>query len=185
MTSASTGRSLLRSVQECAYENGVTAHCLPATTFEWQEKAPEFVTEPLQFHNGTSWEIKLAAERFLSHVLPHGDANGDGVKDWDGWYTNAEGQITPGVGNPADNCHTKFNTLAVRCHDFDFDADGLTDRFQHSAGGLQVKSAASTVWINTGISSGIFSSGNAPMNTSVTCQLRRLTALPSTPLITG
>ena len=125
--SASTGRSLLRSVTECAFENGVTAHCLPATDFEWQEQAVQFEMEKLQFHNGTDWQVVHDDKRWLHDVVPHGDMNGDGVKDWTDFTINAEGQGSSTSDNYVANCYRPINSHYLICLEADFDADGKTD----------------------------------------------------------
>ncbi len=136
--SLSSSRSLLRGVQECAFENGVTAHCLPPTTFEWQEATPRYVGERLQFSDPnnliqgtvdptTGREIIHIDERKLQDVMPHGDQNGDGVKDWAGLTVNAEGEVTGTHANTLANCFRSSNAIAVTCLQADFNADGLTD----------------------------------------------------------
>jgi YD repeat-containing protein len=164
--SLSTSRSLLRSVEECAYKNGIK-NCLPLTTFEWQESAPQYVTEQLQFHTGSSWEIKLANERWLHKVMPSGDDNGDGVKDWPTWSANAEGQITETFATNITNCFRKLGSFTPACLEVDFNADGLTDSFRRNNNKLEVKeNLPDKGWISTGInwdSAGLAATADNPI----------------------
>ncbi len=148
--SASTNRSLLRSVQECAYLAAVQ-HCLPATTFEWQEHTPQYVTEKLEFDNNGTPLFPHETERWLHNVMPHGDVNGDGVKDWTDWYVNAEGEVTGTHANTLANCYRKKNSFTLTCLEVDFDADGLSDSFRRNNDKLEVMRANSGGWITTGI----------------------------------
>jgi RHS repeat-associated protein len=155
-TSLSTGRSLLRSVEECGYQSA-TPFCFPATEFEWLESAPDYVTEELQFTDpnnvvsGSGPVFPHADKRWLHNVLPQGDVNGDGVKDWPGYYVNAEGQITGAHGNPLANCFQVFNSVYLKCIQGDFNLDGLTDSFRQNNNNFEVRMAGGTSWINTGI----------------------------------
>jgi hypothetical protein len=152
--SASTSRSLLRSIQECAYEGGTVQHCLPETQFTWQEQAPQYVTEPLEFDNHGTPLLPHENDRWLHDVIPHGDNNGDGVKDFSDWYVNAEGEVIGQNANPAANCFKLLNSWVMTCLDADFDADGRTDSFQRNetTDTLEIAYAdAPTNWIDTGI----------------------------------
>ena len=158
VASLSTNRSLLRSVQECAYKDGVTAHCLPPTTFEWQEAAPQFVKERLQFYDpnnqipgGSNPEIVHADKRWLHEVMPHGDQNGDGVKDWTDMYVNAEGEVIDTHSEILANCFLPTFSLAITCLDADFNADGLSDSIRSKNGKFQIKLAGSKKWTSTGV----------------------------------
>ncbi|HEV8695378.1 MAG TPA: SpvB/TcaC N-terminal domain-containing protein, partial [Lysobacter sp.] len=72
--SASTGRSLLRSVQECGYV-ATTATCRPATQFTWQEGAPKF---QWRLNPGQVANLGSGLGRFGRTV---GDFNGDGASE--------------------------------------------------------------------------------------------------------
>ena len=148
--SLSTGRSLLRSIEECAYQNAV-AYCLPKTEFTWQEQAPQYVTEQLQFTDAGTPTNVHADKRWLHEVLPHGDVNGDGVKDWTDWYVNAEGEKTGDHANTLANCYRPVGSFYYTCLEADFDADGLTDSFRKNNDKFEIRFADSGVWINTGL----------------------------------
>ncbi|MGB5347677.1 MAG: SpvB/TcaC N-terminal domain-containing protein, partial [Woeseia sp.] len=157
--SLSSKRSLLRSVQECAYEAGVR-HCFPATSFEWQEHAPQYgiaggAPETLKYFNGSSWQAIHADKRWLHDVIPNGDVNGDGVKDWPGITVNAEGQRTDSHDPTIlANCFTPLGSAYLKCLQVDFNNDGLTDSFRKNNGKFEVKAtvlSGSSSWINTGV----------------------------------
>jgi RHS repeat-associated protein len=176
--SASTGRSLLRGIEECAYLNGTEAHCLPPTTFDWQERATQYVAEPLQFEDpeglsnsgcgaGTeNREVVLCGKRWLHEVMPHGDANSDGVKDWPGLHVNAEGVITETRTESFSNCFRKPNSLALTCIEGDFNVDGRTDGFRRNNNTFEIRFEGTTNWINTGLpwnTSGASATADTPL----------------------
>ena len=155
--SQSTERSLLRSVQECAYD-GATPHCLPASNFEWQEAPPQYVVEQLQFFDpdnlvagGSNPEIIHADKRWLHEVLPHGDQNGDGVKDWTDLDVNAEGEITGTHATNLANCLRPANSFSQICLEADFNADGLTDSFRRYNSKFEIKLSPGGGWLATNL----------------------------------
>ncbi len=149
--SLSSNRSLLRSIEECAYKLSEIA-CLPPTTFEWQESAQQFVTEQLQFSDEDGdTAIVHESERWLHDVLPHGDANGDGVKDFADHFVNAEGEITGTHSNSISNCYKPRLSFNLVCFDPDFNADGLTDSFRRNNNKLEIQLNGSSTWVNTNI----------------------------------
>ena len=173
--SDSSARDLLKSVQECAYDP--SSHCLPVTTFEWQERAVEYVSERLQFFDPsnlisgipdslTGGEIVHEDKRALHQVLPRGDTNGDGVKDWDGFQVNAEGQVTETEAISLHTCFKKANSWGMTCLTGDFNADGRTDHFRQYNNKLQIAytdpDLSALVWFDSGLSwdGGAFPSQN-------------------------
>jgi RHS repeat-associated protein len=148
--SKASGRSLLRKIQECGYNSG-RSKCLPATTFEWQEKAPEYVLEPLQYSENGSKHIISTEKRWISDVMPVGDTNGDGVRDWPNVYVNAEGEKVGNHAHQVGNCFAMAYSYEARCLDADFNSDGLSDSFIKNNNQLQIKYANTNTWINTGI----------------------------------
>ena len=153
----------MRSVTECGWKDAVK-HCLPATVFEWQEAAPRFEVEQLQFTeaDGTP-SIIHQDKRWLHDILPHGDANGDGVKDWVDWHVNAEGQMIRPHENEIANCFRPLGSFYLKCLQADFNSDGLTDSFRRkdrvapAIDTVEIRftplpgSTASPPWIDTGI----------------------------------
>lgn len=71
--SSATKRSLLRSVTECAYKNSVK-HCLPATTFSWQDSAMKYTLQARSNWETSGWVTDSA--------LPVVDVDGDGRKEF-------------------------------------------------------------------------------------------------------
>ncbi len=71
--STSTGRSLLQSVADCAYD-GANWVCKPPTTFEWQQGAP---THALKMAN---LPTEVAGTAVMA-MMPAGDMDGDGATE--------------------------------------------------------------------------------------------------------
>ena len=178
--SQSTSRDVLTSIQECAYENGITARCLPTTDFEWQVGDQSIVVQRLQFFDPNNLiqgdagtdpgaEIVHDDKRALHQVLPRGDTNGDGVKDWDGIQVNAEGQITDIDPISLDTCFKRANGWGLVCLAGDFNADGRTDSFRQNNNKFElsytVDDGQTPIWINTGLDwrGGATSTDDAPL----------------------
>ena len=141
-------RSVLKSISECAYQGGAP-YCLPTTNFTWQEQAGQFVPEPLTFFDNGTAIMPLSAERWLHSVLPQGDVDGDGVKDWPDLYVNAEGQKTGSHINRLANCFRQGNSWALTCLQVDFDIDGISDSFRTNGTYLEIRSEPDGNWLNT------------------------------------
>ncbi len=136
--SLSTERSLLKSIQECS--NG---QCLLPTNFEWLESDTQYVLEKVPFEDHS--------KRWLDKALPHGDFNGDGIKDWAEKYINAEGEVTGSHSSYYSNCYRPQNGFTMSCLDADFNQDGKTDKFKKISNKLHIQYTDSSAWINTGI----------------------------------
>jgi len=148
--SLGSSRSLLKSVQKCGYKAGMRK-CLPTTTLEWEDKAPEFVLEKLGYtENGQMFEM-LQNKRWLHDVLPHGDTNGDGVRDFPNIYLNAEGEKKEVHNEALSTCFKLPNAFQLSCIEVDLNADGLTDSFRENNNALEIKYTNTNTWINTGI----------------------------------
>ncbi len=141
-TSGSSGRTLLSSITACAHQGGTLCH--QPTTFDWSDEAISFKTEMLTDSAGTelfpardvedlNGNISKAAEN-LFNVIPRGDSNGDGVRDMQGYYLNAEGDSSP---NPlgVSNCLSNSWLGGYQCMTADFDLDGKTDQWLVGPGG--------------------------------------------------
>ncbi len=141
-TSASTGRSRLVAVQECAFDSPATPTCLPATEMFWQEGQNEF--EPSAIWLGLNAGPGGALTYSDRNEQFTGDFNGDGLSDlmWNrnGWqvalstgagfsrpttWLSANGG--PG-GVPTNNPEAKHQFVA------DFNGDGLSDLIWHFNG---------------------------------------------------
>lgn len=153
--SLSTGRDLLRDVTECGYE-GATPRCLPATDFEWQEKATDYVdAAEVEFFSAGSPVKVHDFENGLHNILPRGDTNGDGVKDWDGYQINAEGEIISTDSIELHTCYKRPNSYGLVCLTGEFNADGRTDSFRQNNDKFEISYAVdqgqTPTWINTGL----------------------------------
>lgn len=134
--SLSSGRSILRSVQECVDKNSQT-FCLPETSFNWQEAETQF--ELVELNN--------AADGYISEMKQTGDFDGDGRKEYLVYgSTNAlvsfdadgnmvEWDISNIIG--ADSSTTarmsRFQTAQ-----FDWNNDGRTDLLHYDDSGQLV-----------------------------------------------
>ncbi|NVJ65334.1 MAG: VCBS repeat-containing protein [Gammaproteobacteria bacterium] len=155
--SAATNQSLVESIQECAYKNGISS-CLPKTDFNWQDAPMTYELEPftLTMENGNTispyqgYSITDPRAPNVSHnsvlfdeIMPRGDLNGDGVKDWygsnspshpKGYFFNAEGKQGVEHGFSANNCGVPFAYREeLACSFADFNMDGRTDVWIGSA----------------------------------------------------
>nr|WP_256489636.1 fibronectin type III domain-containing protein [Pleionea sp. CnH1-48] len=161
--SLSSGRTLLRSVEECGYLESV-AHCLPSTTFEWQEAAPKYVLEKVEFNDGGTTHAAHNAE-LIADIIPKADINGDGTKDWpakdsnfdgvldqQGFMVNAELGLKARHLEEFGGCfHKSLLSFNRTCMAADFNQDGKTDVFKIDDGNLLLRYTGTTQWIDTGI----------------------------------
>ncbi|WP_218417903.1 RHS repeat-associated core domain-containing protein [Alteromonas lipotrueae] len=146
--SRTSGRDLLSDIQECGYTSG--AVCKAKTTFNWSDDTPAISFEPFSFDS----KAMYATEDRIANILPRGDINGDGVRDWKGFFVNAEGEKTGTTSKSLNPCHTNFYKRIVVCTEADFNLDGLTDDWRNNNGSLELKYSSktnSTSWMNTGI----------------------------------
>ncbi|WP_197412268.1 RHS repeat-associated core domain-containing protein [Rheinheimera sp. EpRS3] len=146
--SSTSGRSLLRNITQCGYQDGVAAACLAPTVFDWLDAEQDVQLQAFNFGSGMAYPN--VAE--LAEILPRGDVNGDGVRDWPGRYVNAEGGSTGTHNLALKPCYKNFYLLKTPiCTDADFNLDGLTDDWRRSSGGqLQIKYTGGS-WFSTGI----------------------------------
>ena len=145
--SQASNRSLIYSITQCGYHNGSLVSCLKPSEFDWHDAGNMLALQPLNFGSGMAYPN--VAE--LADILPRGDVNGDGVRDWPGRYVNAEGQ-SAGTHNIAlKPCYKNFYLLKTPiCTDADFNLDGLTDDWRINNGQLQIKYTGGQ-WFSTGI----------------------------------
>ncbi|WP_421131755.1 SpvB/TcaC N-terminal domain-containing protein [Alteromonas sp. A079] len=148
VSSRTSGRSLLSTVQECGYTNGT--RCKEKTTFNWSDDTPSISFERFSINNSTMY----AGEKKIENIVPRGDINGDGVRDWKGYFVNAEGELTGTTSKTVDPCHMNIYKRVVVCAEGDFNKDGLTDDWRNYNGTLQLKYSSingSNPWFSTGI----------------------------------
>ncbi|GGZ77468.1 hypothetical protein GCM10011274_39440 [Paraglaciecola chathamensis] len=138
-----SNRSLLTKIQAC---DG-NLNCLPPTTFQWPKDAHSFVHQPLSFDE----EIAYPGIASLDAILPRGDINGDGVRDWRGVFVNAEGQKVGTTDVELRPCYKNPYLRREICIDADFNLDGRTDDWRENQNELQIKYSGSTAWVSTSI----------------------------------
>ncbi|MCG7537923.1 RHS repeat-associated core domain-containing protein [Pseudoalteromonas sp. OOF1S-7] len=129
VASLASGVDLLSSVELCYGATG--ANCLPKTRFDWEDQAPEIRGSFVNINTGRS----------ISSVLPNGDRNGDGARDWPGFFIDAEGNTTSN-SHPMTQCEFSGTSgEKVNCHTdtADYNLDGLTDDFDFVAGSVGSK----------------------------------------------
>ncbi|TXK77939.1 hypothetical protein FU839_17740, partial [Rheinheimera tangshanensis] len=129
--SGASNRSLLQSIQQCGSSS---AECYKPTEFSWQDAPVQYVLEKLAFDNQAVYQ----QHRTIDKLVPHGDINGDGVRDWPSHFVSAEGTITDGHNFQLNNCQKNPFTLRMECVEGDFDNNGLTDGWEVSGGKLQL-----------------------------------------------
>lgn len=142
--SASSGRELLTTLQECG--KSPSEMCKEATTFSYSEDAPTVVFEPL--------DITYNNEKEVAKITPLGDLNGDGVRDWKGRFVNAEGEIVGTTNVELKPCYENRYNKKMSCMAGDFNVDGLTDDWRDNNGKLEIKYTklnATSSWFSTGI----------------------------------
>ncbi|WDE06521.1 hypothetical protein SG34_006265 [Thalassomonas viridans] len=128
--SASSGRALLESVDECA--GGV---CREQTSMSWFDNVATYKTQLLTNSAGT--ELYPGPSEDLYKLLPHGDRDGDGVSDWPGYSLNAEGDSTTNSFE-LKNCTVNRFQSSYQCVEGDFNLDGRTDGWSIQNGKLQI-----------------------------------------------
>ena len=144
--SEASSRSLLRAIRECDGAN----NCLPETTFNWQEHSPQYVFEPLTYTDETGEQVRISENaRWLRDAIPHGDINGDGVRDFPGVFVNAESELVGTHNGQESTCYRTANAFDVRCMEIDINADGKTDSFRKTNGTFEIK--YSDTWLDSGI----------------------------------
>ncbi|MDX3773548.1 chitobiase/beta-hexosaminidase C-terminal domain-containing protein, partial [Chromatiaceae bacterium AAb-1] len=139
-------RSMLAGIVQCGY-NGVQQSCLPATVFDWLDQPGVIRLEPFGFNGSMAYPDVPE----ISAILPRGDVNGDGVRDWPGRYVNAEGVQTGTHSETLKPCYKNFFLLRTPvCVDVDINMDGLTDDWRVRSGKLEIRYTGST-WQTTNI----------------------------------
>ncbi|WP_462163193.1 SpvB/TcaC N-terminal domain-containing protein [Pseudoalteromonas xiamenensis] len=113
--SNATGRSLLQEVKECIGET----NCLPETTFEWQHDSLTFKKESMDINSG----------EMIDSILPQGDINGDGARDWPGFNLDPEGNKTPNSHPQIDCTSSSTGGATANCSStfVDINLDGYSD----------------------------------------------------------
>ncbi|MEM7083040.1 MAG: SpvB/TcaC N-terminal domain-containing protein [Pseudomonadota bacterium] len=133
-TSQYSGRTLLRSVQECGHSDTGKSACRPATAFSWSESEIQYEFEQLSYTDTNNEHHWIGQNQFhIQDVIPHSDENGDGVADFEEAFINAEGhQIGVRTYQNLETCIQPIATFNIECFSGDFNNDGLTDHFFES-----------------------------------------------------
>jgi hypothetical protein len=151
--SDATGRSILESVQECGYQYGIL--CKDKTTFNWSQQETNWVLEPLVYDDGNTAQYITDPSFELDKVIPRGDVNGDGVRDWKAVFVNAEGQKTETNYVELNNCQRNYSARSLQCISADFNSDGLTDDWDVTSGKMRLRITqrhSNATVINTNVS---------------------------------
>lgn len=164
---SSTGRALLQQIKQCSL--GTQTDCYKPTMFNWSGGAFGKTLDDLLLNNGSIAYAKdepddgvLEANK-LEEVLPHGDFDGNGVRDWDGYYVNAEGEAVTRTEMP-NSCY-RSSWIKHTCVDADINRDGITDLWRLAGTERELKLTLSSIDTATGervitfptdISTGIF-----------------------------
>jgi RHS repeat-associated protein len=165
--SATSGRSLLRSVQECAWV-GTTSTCRRPTTFSWNDAAIKYDFHPLDY---SSISALIPNPDSVLGFKAAADFNGDGDNEWGISYQDANNANVSHFNlvrmTPERQIASAFvvpGNVAISSDQYgDFDLDGRADILSKDANGnLQVNfwhgpadatkfaAAFNDVW-NTGI----------------------------------
>ncbi|MCE9687665.1 hypothetical protein LZP73_15865 [Shewanella sp. AS16] len=146
--SKASKRSLLKSVQECGFNQNVE-QCSPATEFEWQNTQHFAAPEPLKFGGQEIY----ADVRNIERILPYGDVDGDGSVDFPGYMVDAEQNITGTNSLSLNNtCRYIVETFRYDCFQTDFDMDGKIDPFRFQNGYVEIQySTKGAVYTRTAV----------------------------------
>ncbi len=156
ITSQASSRDLLASITLCFNNN-----CFRPTTFNWQDKGIKFEIEPLGYVKNNQFYQQYKDKRYLESVIPHGDTNGDGIRDFADYYVNAQGEYVGEPSSTLDPCVIQQSTLGLNCVDLDINLDGISDQWFSENEQLKFKLSTGET-INTNIS--LFQPGIAEGN---------------------
>ena len=151
--SRNSGRSIVKSIKMC-FDGAV--NCLGETTFNWHDEAATFKLEKLSYIDGTNTRTFSDTDYELANIMPRGDINGDGVRDWPGVFVNAEGELRNTTSKILENCQQNYLSFSQSCLDTDFNRDGLTDSWAISNGKMLLQitqqNSTNTTNITTNVS---------------------------------
>jgi len=143
--SETSKRDLLFRIRECAYITGT--QCKEYTNFEYSEDSPATSFQPLSVTGNLEYPNVVD----IHDILPRGDLNGDGVRDWPGKFVNAEGELTGTTSQTLSPCYRNYLMSSPICVSLDFNLDGLTDDWEDRNDILFLKNSATGAWTSTGI----------------------------------
>ncbi|WP_346729630.1 SpvB/TcaC N-terminal domain-containing protein [Shewanella sp. NKUCC01_JLK] len=132
-----SSRSLVASIQMCTSNN----QCTLPTTFNWLDS--NYVAEPEILTIGNT-EPFYGVNR-IHEVIPQGDMNGDGTRDFVGVNTNAEQQNIGGNFQGINySCYRSLTSFTYSCLEMDIDQDGVNDAFNGYGGYLNIRYSSET-----------------------------------------
>lgn len=145
--SDASGRAILHSIEMCGVTN---SDCLNPTHFSWLQAETNYQVHLLADNTGTA--LNGGEDYWYMSLVPHGDINGDGIRDWPhidadrdgvaerkGFYLSPEGdkQEHDFVLN---DCQYETNLYKRRiCIEGDFDLNGTTDIWRIKNGKLEIE----------------------------------------------
>ena len=155
--SIGSGRVLLDSVEECAYQGDDV--CREKTVLDWSDAELTYITEALTTESGLYLhESAGSLLDNIAEIVPRGDIDGNGSLDWQQHFINAEGESLGVNSFDYESCTYNYLTTSHMCSAADFNQDGLADSWRNNNGvlqiGLTIKNAASgavtTNWSSPG-----------------------------------
>lgn len=122
-TSKASNNSLVTGINSCGYISGI-AQCTPISKFFWHNSQNVSDALPLKIggENVFSGNVKIQS------VVPHGDLDGNGSRDFVGYFTDAEQSMLGSNGGDVNqSCHKPYDAYGFRCIEMDLDLDGIND----------------------------------------------------------
>ncbi|MFC4701771.1 RHS repeat-associated core domain-containing protein, partial [Glaciecola siphonariae] len=146
--SNSSRRDLLSSIHEC---NGALTTCKAVTSVDWHDAQQLYQTELLTTNSG---EPLIPVDTYvpdLTRLLPRGDVDGNGSRDWPSYFVNADGDSEGANFTELQNCDNNPITFQPVCHDGDFDLDGLSDSWAVENGFINISLSSLAKRISTSV----------------------------------
>ena len=142
--SQATGRDLLNDVTLCRDALDSNS-CIPSTIFDWKNKANTFELEQVGYEDNSGFipihELSgLRDADLFEELIPYGDRDGDGAKDWQGYSISPEKKLTQTLPLE-DNRRCFFDSASnsYHCLNADLDLDGLSEYFSMSNDGSGIQ----------------------------------------------
>lgn len=161
--SRASNASLMTSLLLCDRQGD----CLSPTALSWADK-PEVKQQEIlgaaEFSGGNYFNANKSVtplfpeEKYIDRLVPRGDFNGDGVRDWPGYFVSAEGEQTGTFPAETEGCLINPFSGSIQCVEVDINNDGLTDTWRRNNDVLEV---------GTNINDGIFNWKTTPVSLPV------------------
>ena len=148
--SQTTHRSLVSNIRHAAYSDSQW-QWTKETHFDWSDS--QVIGPPEQINIGGAPKYQNVTE--LINILPQGDIDGDGNRDWIGFNANAEQQLVGTNGMTSNfSCHYNYLIANQECIEIDVDQDGISDAHRIYNGKLQFNYSHdnSSAFIDTNLS---------------------------------